>query len=379
MEPINTEPRIALFLPSLEIGGVERVILNLAEGFVKKGISVDLVLAHARGEYMRRIPPEVRLVELRASRVAASLIPLVRYLQKTRPWGLISAKEYANVIAIGAKLLSRIPTRIVVTVHTTLSKHVHYGKGIRERFIVPTLARWLYRYADGVVAVAHGVADDLSQFLGLSRDGIRVVYNPVLADNLFAVAQQPVAHPWFAPGEPPVILSVGRLTVAKDYPTLITAFAKVRQRCEARLVILGEGEERERLQALVQELGLKKDVWLPGSVEPPYPYVAHASVFVLSSIWEGLPTAMIEALALGVPVVSTDCPGGIREVLDGGRYGLLVPVGNADALADAIVCTLKAPPDSVKLKERARYFSVDRAVAGYLDVLNISKRCGREL
>jgi len=332
MEPTNTESRIALFLPSLEIGGVERVVLNLAGGFVKRGIAVDLVLVQARGTYMRRIPSGVNIVDLQASRVLTSLIPLVRYLRNKRPSVLISAKEYANVIAIGAKLLSSVPTRIVVTVHTTLSKHIHYAKGIREKFIVPSLVRWLYPRADGVVAVANGVADDLAQFLGLSRDSIKVVYNPVVDDNLFAEAQQPIAHPWFAPGEPPVILSIGRLTIAKDYPTLITAFARVRQRYDARLVILGEGEERERLQRLVRDLRLKNDVWLPGSVEPPYPYVARASVFVLSSIWEGLPTAMIEALALGVPVVTTDCPGGAREILDGGRYGELVPVGDAEAM-----------------------------------------------
>ncbi|MGB9620048.1 MAG: glycosyltransferase [Armatimonadota bacterium] len=371
MSPDKKRPRIALFLPSLGIGGVERVMLNLAGGFVKWGASVDLVLVKAQGEYMRRIPPGVRVVDLQASRVLVSLLPLVRYLRRVKPDGLISAKDYANVVAIYAKFLARVSTRVVVSVHTTLSKHIRYAESFRERVIVPLLARLLYPRAYGIVAVSNGVADDLAQFLGLSRDRISVVYNPVVADHLFAAAQEPVDHPWFAPGEPPVVLSIGRLTAAKDYPTLLAAFAKVRQRCDVRLAILGEGEERERLQYLVRRLGLESDVWLPGFVDLPYPYLARASLFVLSSIWEGLSAAIIEALALGVPVVSTDCPGGPREIVDNGRFGELVPVGDADALADAILRALDGPHDPERLRERAKQFSVDNAVAQYLALLGL--------
>lgn len=364
-------PRIALFLPSLEIGGVERVMLNLATGFIKWGVAVDLVLAKAQGGYMRRVPTDVRVVDLRASRMLTSLFPLIRYLRTTKPDGLVSAKDYANVIAIWAKLLARVPTRVVVSVHTTLSKHVQYAAGFRERVIVPLMARWFYPHADSIVAVSNGVADDLAQFLRLSRDRISVVYNPVVTDYLFAAAQEPINHPWFAPGGPPVVLSIGRLTVAKDYPTLLTAFAKVRQQRDVRLAIFGEGEERERLQDLVRRFGLESDVWLPGFVDPPYPYLARASVFVLSSVWEGLPTAIIESLAFGVPVVSTDCLSGPREILDNGRFGALVPVGDADALAEAILHALDTPHDPDRLRERAKQFSVDNAVAQYFALLGL--------
>ncbi|MBC7220193.1 glycosyltransferase [Candidatus Bipolaricaulota bacterium] len=346
-------------------------MLNLAAGFAQWGASVDLVLVKAQGEYMRRIPPGVRVVDLRASRVLTSLLPLVRYLRTAKPEGLISAKDYANVVAILAKSLARVSTRVIVSIHTTLSKHVQYAKGFRERAIVPLLARQLYPRAYVIVAVSNGVADDLAQFLGLPRGRISVIYNPVIDENLFAVAREPVDHPWFAPGGPPVILSVGRLTAAKDYPTLIAAFAEVRQRRDARLAILGEGEERPRLHDLLRRLGLESDVWLPGFVEPPYPYLARASLFVVSSIWEGLPTAIIEALALGVPVVSTDCPSGPREILDNGRFGELVPVGDADALADAILRALDTPHDPERLRERAKQFSVGNAVAQYLALLGL--------
>lgn len=369
MNPGKKNPRIALFLPSLNIGGVERVMLNLAAGLVRWGASVDLVLANAQGEYVHQIPPDVRLVDLRSRRVAASLLPLVYYLRTAKPEGLISAKDYANVVAIQAKFLSRISTRLVVSVHTTLSRHVQYAKGLREKRIVPLIARWLYPHADHIVAVSNGVADDLAQFLELPRDRINVIYNPALSEDLFTAAQEPVNHPWFAPGSPPVIISIGRLTRAKDYPTLIAAFAKVRQQRNVRLAILGDGEERNCLQNLVQRLGLESDVWLPGFMNPPYPYLARSSLLVLSSIWEGLPTAIIEALALGIPVVSTDCPGGPREILCNGDLGELVPVGDIDALADAILRALERPPDPAPMRERAKQFTMDDAVVKYLALL----------
>lgn len=369
-------PRIALFLPSLSIGGVERVMLNLAAGFIKREVSVDLVLVRAQGEYIRHVPPGARVVDLQASRVLKSLLPLARYLRTEKPDGLISAKDYANVIAVLAKSLSRVPTRVVVSVHTTLSKHVQHATTFREKSVVPLLAHWLYPHADGIVAVSKGVADDMVQFLRLPRNRIKVIYNPIVTENLFIAAQDPVDHPWFAPGAPPVILSIGRLTVAKDYPTLIVAFAKVRQQLNARLAILGEGEERARLEELVRRLGLESDVWLPGSVESPYPYLARASLFVLSSIWEGLPTALVEALALGVPVIATDCPGGSREILDNGRFGQLVPPGDAMALADAILHALDTPCDPTLLKTRAKQFSVDNAVAPYLALLGFGGNGG---
>jgi glycosyltransferase involved in cell wall biosynthesis len=192
-------------------------------------------------------------------------------------------------------------------------------------------------------------------------------------DDIFKTAQHPVDHPWFNQGGCPIILSIGRLTIAKDYPTLIKAFAKVKRQRDARLVIIGEGEERKVIEDLVRRLGLEKFVWLPGFLNPPYPYLARASLFVLSSIWEGLPTAIIEALALGIPVVSTDCPGSPREILENGRFGELVPVGNVQALADAILRNLDVRHKHNWLNERGNQFSVGIAVAQYIDLLGITE------
>ncbi|MGB9554008.1 MAG: glycosyltransferase, partial [bacterium] len=306
--------KLALFLPSLHGGGAERVKVNLAQGFAERGLKVDLVLAKAEGPYLSRVSSKVRVVDLRAKRVLYSLPALVQYLRRERPAALLSALNHANVVAIWAKKLACVKTRLVATEHTVLSQSTENTSSLRGR-LMPLLIRLFYPWADAVVAVSRGVAEDLSSMTGLPLNKIKVIYNPVITPELFAKAEEPVDHPWFRPGEPPVILGVGRLTAAKDFPTLIRAFALVHKERPARLMILGEGEDRPELEALVRELGLEQDVALPGFVENSYKYMKRAAVFVLSSRWEGLPTVLIEALALGTPVVSTDCPSGPKEIL----------------------------------------------------------------
>jgi len=348
--------RVALFLPSLRGGGAERVMVNLAHGFVERGLQVDLVLAKAEGPYLSQVPQSVRVVDLKSKRVLYSLPGLVRYLRRERPKALLSAMDHANVVALWAKRLARVPTRVVVSVHSTISIATKRAKNMRGRMI-PLFIRKFYPWADVIVAVSKGVAEDLSEITGLPEERIRVIYNPVITPEFFAKAEEPVDHPWFRPGEPPVILGIGRLTEAKDFPTLIRAFALVRKERPARLMILGEGEERPKIEALVREQGLEKDVALPGFVHNPSKYM--------------LPTVLIEALALGTPVVSTDCPSGPREILEDGRWGKLVPVGNPEALARGIIETLSNPIRSEDLQKRARAFSMEEVVPQYLEVLEV--------
>ena len=225
--------------------------------------------------------------------------------------------------------------------------------------------------ADVIIAVSAGVADDLAQSAGLSRAAIRVVYNPVVDQDVAERAAEPLDHPWFLPGAAPIVLGVGRLTAQKDFQTLIRAFARVRAERSARLVILGEGrpEVHAGLLALAASLGCATDVDLPGFVLNPFAYMARAGVFVLSSLHEGLPGVLIQALACGCPVVSTDCPSGPAEILDDGRYGSLVPVGDHLAMAQSILATLVRPPERSALAARGAEFSVDRAVTLYMDAL----------
>jgi len=359
--------KIALFLPSLRGGGAERVMVNLARGFSEKGLEVDLVLAKAEGPYLSEVPAGVRVIDLHSSRVLASLPGLVRYLRRERPQAILSAMDHANIVAIWVRKLARVQSRVVVTVHSTLSRATTNSNNPRGR-LMPRLIRMFYPWADAVVAVSGGVAEDLAKTTGLPQEQIRVIYNPVVTPEILEKAEEPLNHPWFAPGEPPVILSAGRLTRAKDYPTLIRAFALVRRERPARLMILGEGEERPKLEALVRELDLDEDVSLPGFVDNPYAYMARSAVFVLSSAWEGFGNVLVEAMAVGTPVVATDCPSGPAEILEGGKWGKLVPVGDIEKIAKAIIDTLEDlnRPDVAK---RAQDFGIEKPVQNYLRVL----------
>jgi len=291
-------------------------------------------------------------------------------LRRERPRYLLAANTYANVIAVLAKKLARVQTRTVISEHIILSISIHNSENVRGKYL-PLLAKRIYPWADEIVAVSEGVADDLADTLGLSRNRIQVIYNPVVTPEFFEKTREVLEHPWFQPGEPPVILGVGRLTKQKDFPTLIRAFALVRKRHPCRLVILGEGEERFKLEALISELGISENVDMPGFVDNPYKYMAHAAVFALSSIWEGLPTVLIEALACGTRIISTDCPpSSPRKILGEGRYGTLVPVGDIDALANALLGTL-TKEHNVSTTPPAAWlpFTLEAVLPSYINVL----------
>jgi glycosyltransferase involved in cell wall biosynthesis len=358
---------IAFYLPSLRGGGAERVIINLAQGITERGLPVDLVLAAAEGAFLDHLPPLVRVVDLRAGRVLRSLGPLIGYLRRERPRALVSSLTHANVIALVAARLARRATPVIATVHNTMSESTPH-QGALLRGLWPVLMRTFYPWASCVVAVSRGAADDLARTTGLPRVGIEVVYNPVITPQVMALARQAADHPWLTAPEPPVILGVGRLTRQKDFPTLVRAFAEVRRTRAARLIILGEGEDRPALEALAAQLGIASDVALPGFSRNAVTYMAASALFVLSSAWEGLPTVLIEALAAGARVVSTDCPSGPREILQDGRLGALVPVGDAAGLAAAMIDSLDRPADLVPTAALAP-FTRDAAVDHYLRLI----------
>lgn len=343
------------------------MMVNLANGMASRDLAVDLILAEARGPYIELVDSGVRVVDLDASRVAASPFALARYLRRERPDVLLSALLHVNVAALLARNLAPV-ARLVISERNTVSVDMTNMKS-RSIRMARWLARRLYRKADGIIAVSRGVADDLVTFFDLPPERIRVVNNPVVTPYLLRQAEEPPADPWFRDADRPVILGIGKLWPQKDFDTLIRAFAHLRQRRPARLVILGEGAERARLTALVRDLNLDGDVALPGFAQNPYSYMARASLFALSSRWEGSPNVLVEAMACGTPVVSTDCPSGPDEILEGGRYGPLVPIGDAERLAEAMARLLDQPTSAQALKARAADYSVERATAGYLDVL----------
>ncbi|MFB2879957.1 glycosyltransferase [Floridanema aerugineum] len=375
----NPNPSLSFFLPNLDGGGAERAMLHLATGTAKRGIKTDLILAQAEGEYLEKIPPEVRLINLnsRSPVIFWKTLNLRRYLQLEQPTFLLSALDILSA-ATWAKRLSVTPTKIIMCVQTNLSQQFRNDSGIMSK-IRPYLVKQWYPLADGIIAASQGVAEDVSQISGVPVNNIDVIYNPVVMPELFEKAKEPIDHPWFASGEPPVILGVGRLVPQKDFPTLIKAFAIVKQQISAKLMILGEGEKRLQLEALVRELGLENDVDMPGFKDNPYTYMAKAKLFVLSSAWEGFGNVVAEAMAVGTPVVSTDCPSGPAEILENGKYGKLVSVGDVNALANAILETLENPTNSQLLQERALDFTVDNVVDQYLKVLGVESQKNYQL
>jgi glycosyltransferase involved in cell wall biosynthesis len=361
-------PKVALLLPNLMSGGAERITVYLANALAERGYPVDLLLLKAEGPFLPDVGKQVRVVDLQVGRVVRAIPRLARYLRSARPDVLLSALDHINVGAILARRLSRTATPLIAAVHITHSEDAAHHRGIKNRILRSAIKR-CYRRADAIVCVSHGVAEDLRRTTEVEEQKVRVIYNPVITQQMLNLSREPVSHPWFAPGEPATILAVGRLWQQKDFATLLRAFALLRKECDLRLMILGDGPERSRLEALARELQLTPRVLLPGFVDNPYAYLARAALFVLSSAWEALPTVLIEALAVGVPVVATDCPHGPREILGGGQYGRLVPVGDAQALAQAMSDSLAARRSGVP-PEALRRYTLDFAVDQYCRLIS---------
>jgi glycosyltransferase involved in cell wall biosynthesis len=359
---------VCLFPDALRNGGIGRVNLNLAEGFLQQGVAVDFFLNYS-DDRVTQIPKGARIFWGKGS-TKASLSTLIAYLRRERPDVLITSHTYTTIASLIAKALTGVSTRIVVTMHTTFSQDDLSGKSRHVSIRLMTwLCRWFYPRANKIIAVSQAVANDTTSFLKLNPQRVHVVYNPVITPSLYTKSTAEPTHPFFQDKTTPVLLSVGRLTAQKDFPTLLKAFAELKKQTPAKLLILGEGKEREKLESLAKNLQLGNDFSMPGFVDNPYPYLKAADVFVSSSAWEGLPTVVIEALALGTPVVATDCPGGTREILQNGQYGYLVPVENPPALAKAVIDTLASPANRVKLEERGKEFSLQTATKQYLELL----------
>ncbi|MEC5214273.1 glycosyltransferase involved in cell wall biosynthesis [Polaromonas sp. CG_9.5] len=363
-----TQQRIAILMPDLCCGGAERVAVNLANGFVQRGHAVDMVLLSATGEFLVDLRPEVRVVDLQVKRMRGLFMPLIKYLRQTRPEAVLACMWPLTMVAIIARMLARVPARVVVAEHTTWSRSELLMRPT-VRLKVRTTMKHIFPHADEIVTVSLGAADDLAQFADLDRKTITVIYNPVVSD----VTPLPVAAPllpscWWS-GSHRRILAVGMLIKVKDYSTLLRAFAVLRQRVDARLLILGEGECRDELETQARQLGIESSVFMPGFMKDLTPYYQQADLHVLSSTSEGFGNVIVEALAVGTPVVSTDCQSGPREILSNGQFGSLVQVGNAAALATAMFESLNTIHDISAIKARAQDFSIDKATDQYLELL----------
>lgn len=365
------QPLAVMFSFSGE-GGVERMMMNLVEGFAERGCRVDLLALGRAGSALNGLPAGVTPIDLGVRHSTLAVPALMRYLRRRRPLALLVAKDRAIRSAALARRLAGVPTRLIGRLGTNLSASLEGQSWIKRQCRYLPM-RWLYPMVDGVVAVSEGVAQDTCLITGLPRERVAVVHNPVVKAGLYKAARQPIDHPWLRPGEPPVILGIGRLTRQKGFPTLLRAFACLHRERPCRLLILGEGRERDRLQSQAEALGVAGALQMPGTVANPYAYLRQAALFVLASLWEGSPNALTEALALGTPVVASDCPSGPREILAGGRYGPLVPVGDSDALAGAMKAVLDRPLAAPYLQEAVSGYTLEASTTAYLRILGIER------
>jgi glycosyltransferase involved in cell wall biosynthesis len=361
--------KIAVFIPDLSGGGAEKVMLLLAGGMAERGYAVDLVLIQKKGQYLSQISSKINVIELGSSRAIFSIFALTEYLRQTKPACLLSAMPHLNIIAILAGKLAGNKSKIFISEHS-LPSLIKTSGGFYN-FIIFNLLRVVYPFAYKICAVSKGVAEDLSLHVKVKTAMIEVIYNPVIFPELAEMAKQPVAHKWLNKRKMPVILAVGRLHPIKDYKTLIKAFAITLKTLDARLIILGQGAEKEALTSLAEQLGITDKIDLHGFVQNPYAYMQKADVFVLSSKIEGLGNSLIEAMACGCAVISTNCPSGPSEILEGGGIAPMVAVGDEIAMAYAIINTLQTPPDKINLQNRAGYFTLNRAVNKYLQIMGL--------
>ena len=361
-------PRIAVLIPDLSGGGAQRVTTNLIAALATRGVKVDLLMVRAEGANLARVPAEVRKIELGTRRTLRSIPAVTAYLRQHRPQALLAVMDAAGVVAVVARRLARVETRLVVVVHSATIMRASAKIPWGEQWL-PVLLRSQLWPADAIVAVSDGVAEELRRVFPWLRRKVQMLYNPVVTKQLLQQAELVPDHPWLQQRAVPVILGVGRLCAAKGFATLIRAFATLAEQRPARLIIYGDGELRHDLEALVAELGLVDLVRLPGWTDNPWAALRQAALFALSSEYEALPTVLIEAMACGTPVVATDCRFGPREVLRDGQLGPLVAPRDPRALAHAMANTLEHPTPAAQLQARAAAFSDSACLDRYLGVL----------
>jgi glycosyltransferase involved in cell wall biosynthesis len=352
---------------------VDRIAKNLLPGIAQAGYPVDLLKIGRHGPYLDAAQPDnLRVIEFNTRHVYTALPELIGYLQEVRPEVLFTDKDRVNRTAILAVALSGVDIRMVLRSGTTVSINLA-SRSRFDRFVQSNSMRYLYRRAYAILTPSEGAADDFAKTIGLPRDRITAVPSPIITPRFLQQLDRPLDHPWFQPGEPPVILGAGELCRRKDFTTLIRAFALLADSRDCRLMILGKGRARDTLEQEVSRLGIEDRVSLPGFVETPYPYMKRASLFVLSSLWEGMGNVLVEAMAAKTPVVSTNCPSGPGELLSGLSANVLVKPGDASAMAEAMAAQLDNPTPESELLAAVEAYRLENSVARYLAAMGLDK------
>lgn len=376
----NSKQRIALFIESLACGGAEKVTVILANALVQRGYQVDLLMRWEHGKFLDDLDPDIhRFSPSRASGTPFQTLRfLIDYMRDRKPAALLAHMEKPSLLALLAGVIVGYKN-IVPCVHTDLTTYAKLEHCAR-RTILKYLVAVFYRLAIRIVAVSTGTAQSTAALIGRKAPPIDVILNGFNIEKMRQRAQEDTGIPWLQNKTMPVIIACGRLVEQKGYDVLLRAFAVLRQTMAARLIILGDGPMRAQLEETARALKIADDVTMPNCHPNPAACFGHSDLFVLASRVEGLSNVLIEALIVGVPVVSTDCPTGPREVLQNGRFGSMVPVDDVGALAEAMRAALLAAandtPVAPEYASHIRKFSVETMVDGYISTVNkvIGKR-----
>lgn len=363
--------KVAFFSYDMRVGGAEKMILTLLPRFINAGYSIDLVLIKKAGGFLSDVDPKVILVSLEKEHVSESLLPLIEYFKESKPDIFISNLTHLNIVSILAKIISRAKTKIVVTEHSAITAN-NLERGGKEAILV-FFAKYLYPLANKTIAVSEGAAQNLIAAIKINPKNVMKIYNPIDIDHIHHLAKETNNEPWLAEKSIPVLISIGRLEQEKNFSFLLDVFQTLRKKRKARLIILGEGSERQSLEKQIIANGMQNDVKLLGVKTNPYPYIANADILLCVSKYEGFNITLAESLACGTPVISTNCPYGPAEILDNGTYGQLIPPGDRDGMVNAIIRAIDFPetlPSKEKLAERAHHFSVEKIFSEYQELFS---------
>lgn len=361
--------KIAFFSYDMRVGGAEKMILTLLPWFINAGYSIDLVLVKKTGAFLTDIDPRVNLISLKKEHVSQSLFPLIRYFKKSKPDVFISNLTHLNIVTIIAKIFSGTCSKIIITEHNTITAN-NLENGGKESILV-FLSKFLYPLADKTVVVSEGAAQNLIDAIRINPNKVQNIYNPIDIDHIHLLAKEQINESWLTEKSIPVLIAVGRLEQQKNFSFLLNVFQTLIKKRKARLLILGEGSEREALEKQIKVYGIQNEVKLLGIKTNPYPYISNADLLVCTSKYEGFNITLAESLACGTPVISMNCPYGPAEILDNGTYGQLIPLGDRDGMVDAIIAAIDHPeslPSKEKLMERAKRFSAEKIFSEYQEL-----------
>ncbi len=369
--------KIAFFIPKLTYGGAERVIIDIANNLSKRGYLIDIVLAKGGNIYLEEISPSVNIINLNCKSTILSIFSLSKYIKKYSPNGIISALSHANCVALLSRKIMNKNIKVVVSERNISYRNTLNKIGFK-RIILDLLIKYLYPEAKCIVTVSEGVRESIIDTYKFKRNQVKAIFNPCDFKKINKLKSKSISNyeinNAFKSENQKIILSVGSLTIQKNYSLLIKAFKIVRREINCKLIILGEGPERSKLEELCRNLGIdSKSIFFPGFIANPFPYMKDCDLYVMSSLWEGLPNVLIQALACNCKIISTDCDAGPREILEDGKWGRLIKVNDLNELANAMIEELRSKNKNLSNSSKGRLnrFNIDKVTNQYLDALEL--------